>query len=148
MIRNVLIGAIVLTVIIIGVFVWQTSSKTPTAKVGTHTFKLYVAKSSNDQQVGLSKYDKIEDSRGMIFTFGKPGYYSFWMKQMKFPIDIIYIRDNKIVKIHRNVKPPKERGELTLYNSTEPADKVLEVNAGLSQSYDIKEGDSISLSNI
>jgi len=146
--KKIIIGGVILAVAVVAFMAWQLSSKTPTVKAGNHTFKLYVAKSSNDQQVGLSKYDKIDDSRGMIFTFGKPDYYSFWMKQMKFPIDIIYIKDNKIVTIHKSVKPPKSSEELTLYNPTQPSDKVLEVNAGLSQKYNIKEGDSVELSNI
>lgn len=146
--RNILLVIFVIAIVIIGGWALISSTeKTPTAKVDSHTFKLYVAKNQKDKEIGLSKYDKLGNDQGMIFQFGKPSYYAFWMKDMKFPIDIIYLKDSKIVTIHKSV-PPAKSGILTLYNPTQPADTVLEVNAGLSQKYNIKVGDKVSLSNI
>ena len=82
----------------------------------------------------------------MLFPFEKPGYYSFWMKNMKFPIDIIFIKSGKIVTIHKDVMPPKNLTDaLPIYNPKEPADTVLEINAGLSEDYKFKEGDEVKL---
>lgn len=147
--RIFLFALLVLIVVFIGGFILVgTLKKTPTAKVNNHTFNLYVTKTNKDKQIGLSKYSKIDNGHGMIFSFGKADYYPFWMKQMKFPIDIIFIKDNKIVTIHNNAEPAKNNSALTIYNSTAPADTVLEVNAGLSQKYNLKVGDKITLSNI
>lgn len=125
------------------------SLKTPTATVNNYTFKLEVAKTQQEKEIGLSKKKTLEKNAGMLFRFEKPSYYPFWMKDMKFPIDIIYIRDGRIVTIHKNVKPPKSLNEnLPIYNSSEPADTVLEINAGLVQKYNIKEGDIVKIENL
>lgn len=126
----------------------STIKKTPTAEIDNHTFNLYVAKSDKDKQIGLSKYKNIDNTKGMVFSFSKPNYYPFWMKEMKFPIDIIYIKDGKIVTIYKNVPTPTNDSSLPIYNSKAPADRVLEVNAGLSQKYNFKEGDRVAFSNI
>jgi len=146
--RNIVIGVAVLTIAILSIWAWQISIKSPIAKINSHTFKLYVAKSDKDKQIGLSKYKKIDSTQGMVFPFSKAGYYSFWMKEMKFSIDIIYIKDGKIVTIYKNVPMPKNNSDLPVYNSTAPADTVLEVNAGLSQKYNFKKGDKVNFLNI
>jgi uncharacterized membrane protein (UPF0127 family) len=71
------------------------------------------------------------------------------MKNMKFPIDIIFIRDNKIVTIHQNVPAPKSPADnLPLYQPSEPADAVLEITAGLSQKNGFTKGDTITFKNL
>ena len=150
MIKKILIGLVILLIILaIGFWAWKSSQRnTPVATINGETFSLYVAESVKDKQIGLSKYDELEDKRGMIFAFDKPDYYSFWMKSMKFPIDIIFINKDKIVTIHKNVSPPEENQELNVYISDEPADKVIEIKAGASDKYSFKEGDTVTLSNI
>jgi uncharacterized membrane protein (UPF0127 family) len=81
----------------------------------------------------------------MLFVFEQPDYYSFWMKDMKFPIDIIFINKNKIVDIFQDVPVPKNNNNLPTYTTGEKADKVLEINAGLSNTYKIKIGDNVLL---
>lgn len=124
-------------------------SKTPTATINNHTFKLEVAKTQKEKGVGLSTKSTLEQNVGMLFPFDKPGYYPFWMKNMKFPIDIIFIRNGRIVTIHKNIKPPRNPNENPpIYNSKEPADIVLEINAGLSEKYKFKRGDIVKLENV
>lgn len=81
----------------------------------------------------------------MLFLYGKPDSYHFWMKGMAFPLDIVFIRDSTIVSIARNVPPPNGDGDLPRYASDEPADKVLEINAGLCDKYGIQEGDRVEI---
>ena len=145
--KKILYIVSILIVVLIGWFVLSsTIKKGPTARINNRTFNLYIAKSDKDRQIGLSKYNKIADNWGMVFQFGKADYYPFWMKEMKFPIDIIYVKDGKIVTIHQNVNPPQENQGLTIYNPESPADTVIEVNAGLSKKYNLKTGDRVSLS--
>lgn len=146
--KTVLIILGILFFVGLGLWAWQSSAKSPTAKINNRTFKLFVAKTDKDKQVGLSKYKSIKEEQGMIFSFGKDDYYRFWMKEMKFPIDLIYINDGKIVTIYKNVPIPKDKSNPQIYNSNKPADTVLEISAGLSQKYNFKEGDSVALSNI
>ncbi len=118
----------------------------PSATIDDYTFKIEVAKTDKEKETGLAKYNKISNDFGMLFPFGKEGYYSFWMKNMKFPIDIIFIRNGKIIKIFANVPPPKtDNSPLPIYRPDSLSDTVLEINAGLSQKYGFKEGDSVSI---
>lgn len=121
---------------------------TKEAVLGDQTFKIKIAESEQEKEIGLSQTERMPDDYGMIFTFKEDGFYPFWMRDMKFPIDIIFINDNKVVKIFSEVSPPKENEGLRLYVSDKPADTVLEINAGLSEKHNIKEGDSINISDL
>lgn len=123
--------------------------KQATATINNHTFNLIVAKSAREKEIGLSDRKDLPKDQGMLFPFDKEGYYGFWMKNMQFPIDIIYIKKGKIVTIFENVKPPKDTGgKLIVYQSTETADTVLEINAGLVKEYEIKVGNEIKYENL
>ncbi len=70
---------------------------------------------------------------------------TFWMKDMLFDIDMIFINDNKIVDIAKNMPKPKPWDWPATYSSKNPADMVLEVNAGLSDANNWQIGDIITL---
>jgi len=131
--------------VIVMFFAFNTKSKSY-AVINGHSFDIEMAITDSQKSKGLAKYEKIPESFGMLFLFGKADYYSFWMKNMKFPIDIIYINDNKIVDIFKNVPNPKSKSEVpkTIKPSL-PSDKVLEINAGLSDKYNFKRGDSVRI---
>lgn len=122
--------------------------KTSTATINNQTFDLLIAKTPEEKQIGLSEKTSLPQNAGMLFPFETPGNYPFWMKNMKFAIDIIYIRDNKIITIFKNAQPAKSPTDsLPVYNSEEPADTVLEINAGLSDKYNFKKGDEVEIKN-
>lgn len=87
---------------------------------------------------GLSGRKKLEPDKGMLFYFDKPGFYSFWMKDMNFPIDIIWIgEDLKVADITEDALPesfPKQ------FLPEKAAKLVLEVNAGWAKKNGVKEG--------
>ena len=123
--------------------------KNPTISINKQIFELIVADSPEKKEIGLSKTENLSENKGMVFLFDNPDYYPFWMKDMKISIDIIYIKNDEIVTILENVQPPKNSQESPIvYTPTEPADKVLEINAGLSKKYNFKKGDKITLENI
>ncbi|SRR5258706_16397280 len=125
------------------------SSKNPTVAIDNHTFTVEVAKTAIDAEKGLSGRDSLGQNNGMLFQFNHPDTYSFWMRNMRFPIDIIYIRSKKIINIYKNVPtvpPDTDESNIPQLRPTQPADSVVEINAGLSQKYNFKEGDSVSLS--
>jgi uncharacterized protein len=114
--------------------------------INGQTFKADVADTGELQEKGLSGKKSLPEDRGMLFVFNAPDYHSFWMKEMQFPIDIIFINDDKVVTVYENVEPPdSENSPLPLYKPTIPADKVLEINGGLSKQYNIKNGDTVQL---
>lgn len=94
-----------------------------------------------ERQQGLSGKDSLCNDCGMLFIFEKARNYPFWMKEMKFDLDMLWIRGDKIVKIKENI--PYQRGEGEVVNPEIIADKVLEINAGQSAKWEIKEGDKV-----
>ncbi|MDD3293001.1 MAG: DUF192 domain-containing protein, partial [Candidatus Pacebacteria bacterium] len=66
----------------------------------------------------------------------------FWMKDMQFPIDILWVNGNKIVNISENV-PIYTNEEITRMNSVYPIDKVIELKAGTVSKYGIKINDEV-----
>jgi uncharacterized protein len=124
-------------------------SKSSTVTINSHIFKVILAKSQEDKEVGLSKTKSISEDQGMLFLFEKLDYYPFWMKYMQFPIDIIYINNDTIVTILNNVALPKNSNENpTVYTPTDLSDKVLEIKAGLSEKYNFKNGDKVKYENL
>ena len=85
----------------------------------------------------------LADNRGMLFLFPQENFYPFWMKNMRFPLDIIWIdKDKRIVDIKTDVPTCNQTCE-----SLTPGDKalyVLEVNAGFAKKNEIKIGDRVS----
>ena len=117
---------------------------TPTVTINGHVFQVETATTSAQQAKGLSNRKSLPEKNGMLFLFDRPSILTFWMKDMRFPIDIIFIKDNKVISIAHNAPPPSSPEEdLPVYSPEEPSDKVLEINAGLSKQYNIKKGDTI-----
>lgn len=109
-------------------------------------FYVDVARTQAQQEKGLVVYSSLPENKGMIFPFPSSDYYAFWMKNMKFSIDIIYIDKNKIVDIFNNVPVPKSEIEaLPIYRPKNKANIVLEINAGLAKKYNFKIGDKIKI---
>lgn len=123
------------------------NEKSPTAAINKQRFKLLIAKTSLEKEIGLSKKDSLNKDSGMLFLFDSKDYYAFWARDMRFPIDVIYINKDKIVTIYKDVKPQKDQSKLPILKPKQPADKVLEINAGLSEKYKFKEGDPVKIEN-
>ena len=81
----------------------------------------------------------------MLFIFPKPARQNFWMKDMKFPIDILWIKGDKIIGVAENAALPITGQELEIYSSPEEADRVLEINAGKAREWGVKVGGRIEL---
>lgn len=120
-------------------------TKTTKVTVNNTSFTAEIADTPKKQEVGLSQRKNFPEDRAMLFPFGKLGIYPFWMKNMKFPIDILFISNGKIVTIYEDAKPAKDNEPPQIYSSQEPADTVLEINAGLSKQNNIKTGDEVKI---
>jgi uncharacterized membrane protein (UPF0127 family) len=94
------------------------------------------------QVQGLSDKESIDYDAGMLFDFQNKQTRRFWMKNMHFPIDIIWIDDDTVVGISRNCEPEGEE-PVKRYSSIVPVNYVLEVNAGFSDEFGIEEGDTV-----
>jgi len=100
-----------------------------------------IAEDNISRENGLMYRSKMQADRGMFFIFPFDSIQSFWMKYTLIPLDIIFVNShNEIVTIHQDTIPFDEEGH---YASTKPAQFVLEVNAGYTDSLGIIEGDKI-----
>lgn len=94
---------------------------------------------------GLSGRENLCENCAMVFIFGKEAKYTFWMKGMNFPLDILYIKGDEIVEIFKNVQVLDDMNEVMEVFPNEKADKVLELNAGWCDAHDVQVGDKIEL---
>jgi uncharacterized membrane protein (UPF0127 family) len=121
-----------------------------TLKINENKFLIDIAEGKEETQMGLSGRKSMCDTCGMFFIFEGESNYAFWMKDMSFDIDIIFIDGNKkIVEIYSDVKKEgynKKSPELSeKIKNTKPAIYVLEVNAGKAKEHNFKIGDSVVL---
>jgi uncharacterized membrane protein (UPF0127 family) len=92
-----------------------------------------------DIQYGMMGKQFNDTFDGMLFMMDNDNH-SFWMKNCIIPLDIIFISNNKVSKIHHNC-PPCETDECERYEGT--GDLVLELDGGTCNKYDITEGDRV-----
>lgn len=114
-----------------------------TVTLAGQTISVSVADSEATRAQGLSGRSGLGENEGMLFIFPIDGTYGFWMKDMRFSIDIIWIaEDSRIVHIEPQVSPE------TYPNVFQPpvlARYVLELPAGWTSQYQVKRGDVVDL---
>ncbi len=111
-------------------------------KINKKIIKVEIADTEVKRTKGLSRRQSLAENSGMLFVFDTPGYYSFWMKDMNFSLDFIWISGNEIMEITENVKPEDYQPPKLLVSKNK-IDKVLEVNAGIAERLGIEEGDRL-----
>lgn len=138
-----------IVIVILAVFAWlalkpQTLESKPhisQVEIAGKTLNVELADTDIKRELGLSGHAPLAENQGMLFIFEKSGIYPFWMKDMLFPIDIIWISDDfQVVYIEKNAQPssyPKTFGP------NENAKYVLEINAGFSEKNNLKIGDEL-----
>ena len=100
-----------------------------TLTVAGTTLPVEVADDALERSRGLSGRASLQSNTGMLFLFEEPQLVSFWMKDMNFALDFLWIRDGVVVDITEHVPAPTE-DDLPTYAPNQPVDMVLEVNAG------------------
>ena len=148
-------GALVVIVIIL--IIWKITGfnfslpfiSQASAQVNGQEIDLLLAKDEKSRMQGLSDRRSLKKDSGMLFVFDKKDTYGFWMRKVKFPLDIIFLDGDKVVDIKKNVQPAKENeNNPPVYTPKSPANYVLEVNAGTADELKIKEGSTITFENI
>lgn len=110
--------------------------------------KVEIADTQSKRSKGLGEKSSLGSNEGMLFIFPKADKYPFWMKGLSFPLDLIYIKDEKIVEILPNIQPPsagQTDASLPIYHPKDQINMVLEVSAGTVERLNIKIGDKILL---
>ncbi|MEL6675974.1 MAG: DUF192 domain-containing protein [Bacteroidota bacterium] len=115
---------------------WQKASGDSLASIA-----IEIADTEEKMELGLMFRQTMEERQGMLFIYQDEGLRNFWMKSTQIPLDIIYVNaQQQIVTIQKNTVPYSE----SPVPSTAPAQYVVEVNAGFSDRFQLKEGDLIT----
>lgn len=147
--KNIFSFLLVIILLLAGFFLISrySSNLTPDqikyVKVAGQSIRVELALDQAKQERGLSGRVQLKDNEGMLFVFETSGIYPFWMKDMNFPIDIIWINEEReVVYIKKDARP-----ELfpEIYDPNENAIYVLEVVSGFSEKNKLKEGDKVEL---
>ncbi len=110
-------------------------------KINDISIVVEIANSPETRGKGLSGRDALPEFAGMLFIFDTPAQYKFWMKDMNFPLDIIWIDENfYITGIEKEISP--ETFPQT-FSPDVPVKYVLELSAGFSDKYRINIGTMI-----
>lgn len=139
--RWIITGVIVLGVFIAIVVCLNFLTYSSRITLGGKTFKVQVVDTKASLERGLSGRAQLTNEEGMFFVFEKPDNYGFWMKDMLFPIDIIWFDSNfKITYISKSVFPTTYP---EIFYPNTPSLYVLEIKAGESDLLNLKIGDSL-----
>lgn len=101
-----------------------------------------IADETSEHWQGLSDRQFMGSHNGMLFLFPSKYKKAFVMRRMHFPLDIIWIDDDTIVKIDKRLEPEGEK-PVKIYESIVPVNRVLEVHGGFTDAFNIKVGDKL-----
>lgn len=113
-------------------------------KTNTVELTVEVVTKSKDITKGLSGRKSLGTKQGMLFKFKSAYVASFWMKDMNFPIDIVWIKDNIVVDVTENAQPQQTKPYI-IYAPTQSVNMVLEIGSGLAKKYGLNVGQSIQI---
>ena len=144
----VFVGGLLVVLIIIGValsFINDGVLKRVRVVIGEQVIYVEVADNPEARARGLSFRNSIGPNDGMLFVFDSPGSHGFWMKDMIFPIDIIWISSDKVVGFEENVDPQigAQAEDLKIYYPPELVNRALEIRAGGVGRLGVHAGDQV-----
>jgi uncharacterized membrane protein (UPF0127 family) len=111
-------------------------------KIKGREFLVEIAQTPDKHYQGLSFRESICGDCGMLFIFPEKTERTFVMRNMLFPLDIIFIEDETVVNIYKNLEPEGSFPKF-YYKSFTPVNRVLELNAGLADELNLQTGDKI-----
>lgn len=138
---------VVAVCLVLLVLIWKGNAdkfmaRQPKLQIGSGIIKLKVANSLNEQRQGLSGRESLADNSGMLFVYNDSERRCFWMKNMRFPIDIVWLdADKRIVHIYENLSPNTYPES---FCSDELARYVIELNSGMVKKLDLSIGQQLT----
>ena len=139
---------IIMIVVAIGYKLYSSIWPKGIVVIGGETISVLVANNFPHLYKGWSDRDSMGEYGGMLFVFLRKDQHAMVMRNMRFPLDIVWLNGNTIVDIAPNAVPEPGRSEsqLTPYFARLPSTFVLELPAGFTSKYGVKVGDTIKLS--
>lgn len=126
------------------------ATTTTSISIGTTTVQVEVEDTDASRELGLSGRASLADGTGMLFIFDAPGKYGFWMKDMNFAIDMLFVdASGTIVTIAPNASPAGyQLNPPQVFYPASDVPYVLEVPAGFAAAHGITVGTKMSLPQI
>ena len=120
----------------------------PTVTISGVAFTVDVADTPEKRFQGLSGRPVLEEGTGMLFIFQEERKHTFWMKDMRFPLDMVWINAScAVADITTDVpSPPPDSDDSVLptYSPSAPATYNLEISAGVAAASGLKTGDTVT----
>lgn len=113
-------------------------------QIGQQSIQLEVAKTLDQQALGLMYRPSLDANRGMLFPFTPARPVSFWMKNVVIDLDMVFVREGKIIAIASNV-PPCQSEPCPVYGPGELVDQVIELRGGRAGELGLKAGDRLTV---
>jgi len=140
------LGVLVLAVVILfGVVVYaqvaDKNSKTDILQINGQSFSLQIAKTDQQRELGLGNRTSLPADQGMLFIFPQVQPECFWMKDMHFSLDMVWVNKNKqVVYIKHNVSPSTYPDS---FCPVQPVAYVIELNAGTTDTTGMRVGEAL-----
>jgi len=140
LILTLVLFLVLLLVLLFGVF---QKKKQGQVRFNDYCFEVEIAQNLAQRTKGLMFREKLEENQGMLFVFSSEKQHSFWMKNVSFPLDIIWLNENKeVVFLSPNNQPCNTLKCVTIKPS-ENSKYVLEINGGMVDDIGLKIGDQL-----
>ncbi|WP_287129485.1 DUF192 domain-containing protein [Candidatus Cyanaurora vandensis] len=127
--------------------VTQSLPITARVQLGHQTIGLEVARTPRQRAIGLMGRKDLPADRGMVFLFDPPAFVSFWMRNCLISLDMVFVRQGRIVNLTANAPPctTAQPEQCPRYPVTGPvpADQVIELRAGQIQQLKLKVNDPV-----
>ena len=107
------------------------------------TLLLEISDNFLKRKIGLMNRESLKSNQGMIFIYERLEPINIWMFNTLIPLDIIFLKENKIIKITHNAMPCLDL-PCKLYPSLEPVDMIIEINGGQAKVFNLKVGDNLT----
>ncbi|MGK7295676.1 MAG: DUF192 domain-containing protein [Candidatus Wenzhouxiangella sp. M2_3B_020] len=132
----------------LALFVSGCSAGEPWVEVGGERYTVEVADDDDERRQGLMFRDELAPDHGMLFIWGRAQPRSFWMRNTRIPLDIVYIGPDRRIVGWSLDTPPCRTTRCPGYPSGAPAQYVLEVNAGEMERLGVEIGDEVRFGNL
>ncbi|MBI4993056.1 MAG: DUF192 domain-containing protein [Candidatus Magasanikbacteria bacterium] len=130
-----------------GLKLWQLRLPTAEIELRGQKITVWVAKTPKRLFKGLGDRESLAENQGMLLVFGKMGKHGIVMRDMEFPIDIIWLNNGEVVDLAPNVpiEPDVAEEKLTRYYPRKESNTVLELSAGWAEKNGVKIGERIKI---
>lgn len=134
-----IVGVVSLIVYSAVMYIATTFKPTIEVSIGSGVYQLWLADNETERVQGLSGVESLRPNGGLLMKFDTDDTWGIWMKDMNFPIDIIWLdADKKVVYIVKNAKP--ELSTSKIFTPNTPARYIIELPAGKVDAAGIKTG--------